>query len=164
LREPPGYLTATSSDDWALLLEVCERASLNEGNAKEAVRAIRKEFRYGEPPAQLAAARLWALMLRNSSATFVTQSTSRKFLDTVGDLVSSGHTSPVVKERLLEVLAAASYASSTAEHDGAGHEGFRNLWKKVKPMNGPDAVCEDLPSFTVHTTHFYTGNSFQHRG
>jgi hypothetical protein len=42
----PGYLTATASEDWALVLEVCERASANENNAKEAVRALRREFKY----------------------------------------------------------------------------------------------------------------------
>jgi hypothetical protein len=70
-----GYLTATASEDWVLVLEVCERASASENNAKEAVRALRREFkyiqyyhyviktlmnpcRYGEPPAQLSAARV----------------------------------------------------------------------------------------------------------
>jgi len=40
-----GYLTATASQDWALMLEVCERASATEANAKEAVRALRREFK-----------------------------------------------------------------------------------------------------------------------
>lgn len=40
-----GYLTATSSEDWSLVLEVCERASINETNAKEAMKALRKEFK-----------------------------------------------------------------------------------------------------------------------
>lgn len=133
-----GYLTATGSEDWTLLLEVCDRASASESNAKEAVRAIRKEFRYGEPSSQLAAARLWAVMLRNSSDAFVIQSTSRKFLETVEDLLSSSHTSPVVKDRLMGVLAAASYASGTDRPD-VNNVGFRNLWKKVKPVNTPDA-------------------------
>jgi hypothetical protein len=40
-----GYLTATSSEDWAVVLEVCERASATEANAKEASKALRKEFK-----------------------------------------------------------------------------------------------------------------------
>jgi len=40
-----GYLTATASEDWALVLEVCDRASATEAHAKEAVRALRKEFK-----------------------------------------------------------------------------------------------------------------------
>ena len=74
-----GYLTATASEDWTLLMEVCDRASISESAAKEAVRAIRREFklahhpyilphsnnqlhlRYGEPPAQLAAARVMSI-------------------------------------------------------------------------------------------------------
>lgn len=42
-----GYLTATGSQDWALVLEVCERASANEANAKAAAKALRREFKYG---------------------------------------------------------------------------------------------------------------------
>jgi len=128
-----GYLTATASEDWALVLEVCERASANESNAKEAVRALRREFRYGEPPAQLSAARLWALMLRNSSELFISQSTARKFLDTLEDLINSPKTSPVVRERVLHVIAAAAYASGSKKDSG-----FRGIWRRVKPADKPD--------------------------
>lgn len=44
-----GYLTATASEDWTLVLEVCDRASASESNAKEAVRALRREFKYDTP-------------------------------------------------------------------------------------------------------------------
>ncbi|KAG7095922.1 hypothetical protein E1B28_006606 [Marasmius oreades] len=128
-----GFLTATASEDWGLVLDVCERASANEANAKEAIRALKKEFKYGEPAAQLSAARLWAIMLRNSSELFIGQSTSRKFFDTLEDLLLSSRTSPVVKERVLDVLAAAAYASGSKKDTG-----FRGLWKKVKPHDKPD--------------------------
>lgn len=41
-----GYLTATASEDWSLVLEVCERASISETTAKEACKALRREFKY----------------------------------------------------------------------------------------------------------------------
>jgi hypothetical protein len=53
-----GYSTASSVEDWALALEICERASANETNAKEAATALRREFKYGEPPLQLSTARV----------------------------------------------------------------------------------------------------------
>ncbi|KAF8990264.1 hypothetical protein BDQ17DRAFT_1433919 [Cyathus striatus] len=133
-----GYLTATASEDWTLVLEVCDRASANESNAKEAVRALRREFKFGEPSAQLSAARLWAIMLRNSSDLFIAQSTSRKFLDTLEDLLTSSRTSPVVRERLLDVVAAAAYASGTKKDGKAERDGFRGLWRRVKPLDKPD--------------------------
>lgn len=129
-----GYLTATSSEDWTLVMEVCERASSSEGSAKEAVRALRREFKYGEPPAQLAAARLWAIMLRNSSETFINQSTSKKFLETIEDLITSSRTSPVVRERLIDVIAAAAFASGSH----TSKDGFKGLWRKIKPVDKPD--------------------------
>jgi len=129
-----GFLTATASEDWALVLEVCERASANEHNAKEAVKALRREFKYAEPSAQLSAARLWAIMLRNSSNAFVIQSSSRKFLDTIEDVLSSPRTAPVVRERLLDVVGAAAHAT-VSKND---KEGFRGLWRRVKPADKPD--------------------------
>lgn len=46
----------------------------------------------------------------------MTQSTSRKFLETLEEVILSSRTSPVVKERLLQVLAAAAYASSSSTY------------------------------------------------
>jgi hypothetical protein len=150
-----GYLTATSSEDWAVVLDVCERASATESNAKEAAKALRREFkcvtcrllsssrhnliltfRYGEAPQQLSAARLWAIMLRNSSELFVHQCAKNKFLDTLDDVLTSQRTSPVVRERLLDVLAAAAYASTGTSQKN--ESSFRLLWKKVKPAGKPD--------------------------
>ncbi|KAF8905168.1 hypothetical protein CPB85DRAFT_1315922 [Mucidula mucida] len=128
-----GYLTATSSENWSMVLEVCERSSANEANAKEAVRALRREFKYGEPTGQLSAARLWAIMLRNSTETFIGQSTSRKFLDTLEDILLSPRTSPVVRERIMDVVAAAAYASGSKKDTG-----FRGLWRKIKPADKPE--------------------------
>ncbi|KAJ6476219.1 hypothetical protein C8R45DRAFT_373471 [Mycena sanguinolenta] len=127
-----GFLTATASEDWTLLLDVCDHASATDVDAKEAARALRREFKYGEPNAQLAAARLWAFMLRNSSDVFVCRCMSRKFLDTLEDLLTSSHTSPVVRERVMDVLAAAAYAS------GPEDSGFRGLWRRVRPHDKPE--------------------------
>lgn len=65
-------------------------------------------------PRLTAGLKLWAIMLRNSNELFIAQSTSRKFLDTLEDLLSSSRTSPVVRERLLEVVAAAAFASGNS--------------------------------------------------
>ncbi|KAG1774690.1 hypothetical protein EV702DRAFT_974381, partial [Suillus placidus] len=133
-----GYLTATSSEDWALVLEVCERASATEANAKEAMKALRKEFKYAEPKSQLSAARLWAIMLRNASDIFLTQISSRKFIDTLEDVLTSSRTSPVVRERLMEVLAAAAFITSSRTYRDRDRDGFRALWTRLKPADKPD--------------------------
>ena len=113
-------------------------------------------IRYGDSPQQLSAARvriaiftirmrlilstqLWAIMLRNSSELFVHQCAKSKFLDTLDDVLGSHRTSPVVRERLLDVLAAAAYASTGPSHKT--ESSFRLLWKKVKPAGKPDEVC-----------------------
>ncbi|TBU59887.1 hypothetical protein BD310DRAFT_947657 [Dichomitus squalens] len=139
-----GYLFATSSEDWMLVLDVCDKASANEENAKEAAKALRKEFKSGEPSTQLAAARLWAIMLRNCSILFVKHCASRKFIDTLDEVLKAKTTPPVVRERLLQVLAAASYASDNDSN-------FRHLWRKYKRDEQPD---EGVP-FDTDDAMFY---------
>ncbi|EAU87566.2 hypothetical protein CC1G_11875 [Coprinopsis cinerea okayama7 len=130
-----GYLTATSSEDWTVVLDVCERASASEIQAKEAAKALRMELKHGQPATQLSAAKLWAIMLRNSTDVFIHQSRSRKFLDTIEGILKNPQTNPVVAERLLEVVAAAAYASGRRKND---KDGFRGLWLRVKAPDKPD--------------------------
>ena len=54
-------------------------------------------------------------MLRNSTDVFISQSMSRKFLETLEDLLLSSQTSPVVRDRLLEIVSAAAYASGSSK-------------------------------------------------
>jgi hypothetical protein len=61
-----------------------------------------------------------------------------KFMDTLEDVLTSQRTSPVVRERLLDVLAAAAYASSATA--SKNESSFRVLWRKVKPPGKPDEV------------------------
>lgn len=91
-------------------------------------------------------------MLRNCSDVFISQhyrflyvvtcssfvpvqASAKKFLDNLEEVLMSGSTSPVVRERLLDVLAAAAFT-----HPGHGKDGYRGLWKKVKPPHKPDEV------------------------
>ncbi|KAH7100451.1 hypothetical protein BKA62DRAFT_830912 [Auriculariales sp. MPI-PUGE-AT-0066] len=141
-----GYLTGFAADDWTVVLEVCERAAANEANAREAAKALRREFKYAEPSAQMAAARLWAIMLRYSSEVFIAQTTTKKFLEVVEEVCTSNKTTPVVRERLLEVVAGAAYA-----HPSSGRDGFAGAWRRVKHPSQPEEGIpfDDLdPMFT----------------
>jgi uncharacterized linocin/CFP29 family protein len=56
---------------------------------------------------------LWAIMLRNASDVFIQQISQRKFIEVLEDVLISQRTSPVVRERLMEVLAAAAFITSS---------------------------------------------------
>ena|SRR5260221_12005504 len=79
-------------------------------------------------------------MLLNTSEFFVCQCAKSEFLDTLEDVLTgkSQRTSPVVCERLLDVLAGAAYASSRTSYKNVS--GFGMLWRKVKPAGKPDEV------------------------
>ena len=97
------------------------------------------------------------MMLRNSSQVFIHQSSSRKFLEVIEDVLENPQTAPAVRERLLTVVAAAAHPSVSSElalHPSScsplkeipENDSFRGLWKKVKPPGKPDnvSVCPVL--------------------
>jgi hypothetical protein len=57
-----AFLIGIASEDSALIRNVCDHASATDSNTKEAVRALRRELKYGEPAAQLAAIRVRLLL------------------------------------------------------------------------------------------------------
>ncbi|KAF7378185.1 Kinase-like protein [Mycena sanguinolenta] len=124
------FLASMGSEDRLLILEVCDRAS-TAANAREAIKALMHEFKHGCADAQLSAARLWAILLRNSSTEFIAQSTGVDFLETLQALIASNATSPVVRNRVLHVLGDAVYNNPDAE-------AFHRLWMNVKPQDAPD--------------------------
>ncbi|KAL0062709.1 hypothetical protein AAF712_010404 [Marasmius tenuissimus] len=123
-----GYLTNLGGEDWTTALDICERASNSRAVAKEAATAIRRELKYGTPRSQLLAAKLWAIMLRDAGEFFMTESTSRRFLDVVRNLLENKSTNPVVFVRILDVL---GYAAHISSGDNAP---YRRLWRRVKPF------------------------------
>ncbi|KAK7055181.1 hypothetical protein R3P38DRAFT_2499205, partial [Favolaschia claudopus] len=127
--------------DWTLILDICDAVSL-EARATAAVRKLRHAFKYGEPAAHLAAARLWGILLRDSSEIFINQFTYRPFLDTLEDFFTSSYTAPVVRQRIMDLLAATAYASGSKNNAG-----FRDLWRRVKPRDKPE---EGIPLDTEH--------------
>ena len=61
-------------------------------------------------------------------------------METVEFVILSPTTSPVVRERLMNVLAAAAFT-----FHGPGKEGFQSTWKRVRPPNKPeDGIPFDL--------------------
>ncbi|KAJ7156345.1 kinase-like domain-containing protein [Mycena filopes] len=128
-------LSSTASEDWDLTLDICADVAATEANAKEAVRALRREFHYGDSTTQLAAARLWAILLRHSNITFVNQCTTKKFLSAIENLLTSPNTLPVVRERVMKILAAAAYVSGSNKESDAG---FRGLWRRVRTDHEPE--------------------------
>jgi len=105
---------------------------------------------------------LWAIMLKYSGEIFIgelhvkrnitiadffeAQTGTQRFLEVVEELCTSSSTNPVVRERLLEVIAGAAFAHSTPER-----RNFVNSWRRVKAPGQPDegiAFDDRDPTFT----------------
>ncbi|KAJ7144133.1 hypothetical protein C8R44DRAFT_973798 [Mycena epipterygia] len=124
-------LATVDSGDRPLLLEVLDRVSTTDATAQESIRVLIHDFQHGSEDVQFSAARLWAILLRNSSAAFVRQSTSADFLEVIKSLVLSNETSAEVRNMVLRILGDFFYSNPTCES-------LRILWRTVKPNDEPD--------------------------
>lgn len=70
------------------------------------------------------------------------------------DVVGSARTPPVVRERLLEVLAGAAFM-----HPSQGRDGFSGAWRRVKPPSAPDEVRVFYRRHRIHLR--FSGRSFR---
>lgn len=77
----------------------------------------------------------------------VAEATSHKFLSAIEDVITKPTTTPVVRTRVLEVLAGAAHAFPGNNNPGGalanwGREkgGYGALWRKFKPTGAPAEV------------------------
>lgn len=78
------------------------------------------------------------------------QTASRKFLENLEDVINAESTSPVVRERLLDVLASAAYVYGKKP----GKEGFSSTWRKVRPSWKPAEGVPFDPEDTLFESAF----------
>ncbi|CAE6339618.1 unnamed protein product [Rhizoctonia solani] len=141
-----GYTTSTSVEDWSVVMEICDRVNLNDSEAKEASKALRKDIQFGRPAVQLSAARLWAILMRNCGQYFVGHTTSRKFLGKIEEIALSPATSPVVRDRLVEVIGTSVYLLRESKN----LKPYQATWKKLRlqlklthPVEGLEIPADD---------------------
>jgi len=123
-----GFATAVASLDMTLVFEICDRASYSEHCAKQAAKALRRELKSvsylykkyfcadntslvgtGNHPARSVLLGFGGSWVQNCANTSITQTSSRKFLDTLEDLITGSRTPPLVRDALLNALRTAVY-------------------------------------------------------
>ncbi|KAJ1302176.1 hypothetical protein OPQ81_001004 [Rhizoctonia solani] len=141
-----GYTTSTSVEDWSVVMEICDKVNLSDLEAKEASKALRKDIQFGRPAVQLSAARLWAILMRNCAQYFVAHTTSRKFLGRIEEVALNPTTSPVVRDRLVEVIGTSVYLLKDSKH----LKPYQSTWKKLRlqlklshPLEGLEIPADD---------------------
>jgi hypothetical protein len=86
----------------------------------------------------------------NYYSAHTVQTASRKFLENLEDVINAEATSPVVRERLLDVLASAAYVYGKKP----GKEGFASTWRKVRPSWKPAEGVPFDPEDTLFESAF----------
>ncbi|PWN26135.1 hypothetical protein BDZ90DRAFT_261466 [Jaminaea rosea] len=135
-----------SSHDSALLHALISLISPSDKASKEAARSLRKEFKWGQPPGQLRAVRVWGVLMLHSSDAFKRHVASKRFLDVLEGLIQDPKTSLLVKGRLLSVWAMLAHEY----RGGRVLEEVTKAYNRVRPKDWPkdgmplDLWCEDL--------------------
>lgn len=144
-----GALSIYDEDswDWNQVMALCNAVSHSEAASKEAARALRKEFKYGEEAPKYQAVRLWAILCIRASDRFRLQVTSKKFLEVLEDLYTDKRTSTQIRGRLL-------LAWSMLAHEFQWDQDLlpiSRLFNKVKPNEMPlNGVPLDLDNALFH--------------
>ncbi|WVR04273.1 hypothetical protein IAU60_001273 [Kwoniella sp. DSM 27419] len=126
----------------ANIYEVCDRINQSHDNdsiAKEAARALRKEFKHGSEGERRNAAKVWLLLMRNVSVRgFRPNASNRKFFASIEPIFLAPSNKPLVSvqtHRLLtDILADLTFSYGMEK----GCEGLMEMWKKVKLPQEPD--------------------------
>lgn len=93
--------------DYATILGLCDYISLSSSASKDAARALRKEFKYGNSP--IKAVRLMGIMMRNCDVRFKSEIASKRFLDELSNLVTDKKTAPPTVAYILRILSPLAY-------------------------------------------------------
>ncbi|KAI8428380.1 hypothetical protein MSG28_002565, partial [Choristoneura fumiferana] len=91
------------SEDWALILEICDRAGAGgSGAARDCLRAVTRRLAHPDPHVQLAAATLLDACVANCGRAFLLEVASRDFLHELRRLLARAQ--PGVARRLRQLL------------------------------------------------------------
>ncbi|ODO02955.1 hypothetical protein I350_05798 [Cryptococcus amylolentus CBS 6273] len=127
------------------IYEVCDRinhSGQGESIAKEAARALRKEFKYGDEMQRRSAGKVWFVLMRNITVKGFkgdpAHATNKKFVQALEPILTTPPAKATVslstKKLLTDILADLTYAYGMDKECG----GLTDLWKKVKLPQEPE--------------------------
>lgn len=139
ITDQVGWLCANqaSPTDWVQVMALAEETTRSEASAKEAVRALRKELKWGESDSQKRAIKLWALLMANcQSGVFQREIAQKKFLEALEHIILDAKAGLSVKEKLLETWAMFAYQYQDEPHMNAITKSYNKFRPSDYPLNG----------------------------
>ncbi|WVQ76618.1 hypothetical protein IAR50_006291 [Cryptococcus sp. DSM 104548] len=138
------------------IYEVCDRinhSGQGESIAKEAARALRKEFKYGDEVQRRSAGKVWFVLMRNITIKgFKTHATNKKFIQALEPILTTPAAKSTVslstRKLLTDILADLTHAYGMDKECG----GLIDLWKKVKLPQEPEfgrPMPQDHPIYSL---------------
>lgn len=140
-------------NDWSLVENVCRSASIDPSNANCVLRSIIRSFMTGNGFQQLAAGRLWAILMKEANKVVLSQSAKPEFLVSLERIIMSSTLEMVAIDRVVAVLATIVHDKRTPVETIY----FSRLWdrlpvqKKLCTPLSPDDVLY-LPGSLVRSS------------
>ncbi|KAJ3130333.1 ESCRT-0 subunit protein hse1 [Nowakowskiella sp. JEL0407] len=120
-----------TSEDWSVIISICEQANRSETTAKEAVTTLSRRLQSKNVNVILFSLTLSNALVQNCGPTVHRQISSKQFLDPIVALANASTTHTVVKQRILDLLE--SWADEFKGRDDVGY--LVDVWKGVKEKN-----------------------------
>ncbi|KAG8757545.1 hypothetical protein FRC11_004471 [Ceratobasidium sp. 423] len=115
-------------EDWDVVIEICNKLGQDDQETQESFRVLVDNIRSSSPTVQLSAAKLWIIMIYRCNSYFAAHMPRQLLLETIEDVALSSHTSPVVRERLVEVVRASVFLLKGAQTFKA----YESTWMKLR--------------------------------
>lgn len=164
IMEQINALCATDEQYWSEdnIFALCNKICRSEAASKEAVNALRKEFRRQDPEeARMRAVKLWINLYVHTSDRFKLQVATKRFLESMEDLYNDKRTSTRTRGRL---LVAWSMVTNDVQFD-SDLQSIVRMYNKIKPgempVNGsPLDLSHDL--FLIGTSPVHSAVDVDH--
>ncbi|WRT65209.1 uncharacterized protein IL334_002152 [Kwoniella shivajii] len=118
------------------IYDVCDRIHRSEGAdgiARDAARALRKEFKHGNENERRNAAKVWLYLMRNISGKgFRQNASSKKFLSSLEPILLAPATKPLVSQSTYRLITDILSDLTFSYGQEKGCEGLVEFWKKIK--------------------------------
>ncbi|KAF8755390.1 GAT domain [Rhizoctonia solani] len=110
------YAIHTNIEDWAVVVELCNKLGIDPQETEESFKVLINDIRFSTlPSVQLSAAKLWMIMIYRCRPYFASHIPEQELLGVIEEVALSSRTSPVVRDRLVEVMGASVFLLKDAE-------------------------------------------------
>ncbi|KAF8727742.1 Protein tyrosine kinase, partial [Rhizoctonia solani] len=145
------YAIHTNIEDWAVVVELCNKLGIDPQETEESFKVLINDIRSTLPSVQLSAAKLWMIMIYRCRPYFASHIPEQELLGVIEEVALSSRTSPVVRDRLVEVMGASVFLLKDAETLGPYQSTWMKLRQRLRLTHPPEGLAITAEDHIIST-------------